>query len=161
MKRDILAKRVDDYALAVHLRRGALGIIEFRAKPIAWDHLLWSILQIDGNEKQPVSFHFTGAFTCDTPALRQEEIESQASNKELAQQMLHLSECCLQMASTWQGHDLLRAIEDKQPQQPYRYHVACVLERICSGNRQAAHDICEAAGSGGWILGTRFLRSIS
>lgn len=91
VKRDILSKRVNDYALAVHPRRGTRGIIEFRAKPFAWDHLLWSILQIDGNQKKPVSFHFSGAFTCDTPALRQEKTRPQASHKELAQQMVHLS----------------------------------------------------------------------
>ncbi|MCQ9147738.1 hypothetical protein [Ochrobactrum sp. BTU2] len=148
VKRDILSKRVNDHALAIHPRRGARGIIEFRAKPIAWDHLLWSILQIKGNEKQPISFHFIGAFTCDTPALLQETVDPQASNTELAQQMVHLSERCLQLVSTWQSYDLLVAIEEEQPQEPYRYHITRVLDQICSGNRQAAHDICEAARAG-------------
>lgn len=156
VKRDILSKRVSNYVLAVHPRRGIREIIEFRAKPIAWDHLLWSILQIDGNEKQPVSFHFSGAFTCDTPALLQEKTGPQASNKELAQQMVHLSECCLRMVSTWQGYDLLRAIEEEQPQQPCRYHVTRVLDRIWSGDRQGAYNICQAARTGGLDVRSSF-----
>lgn len=77
VKRDVLIKRAGDHVLAVHPRRGRQDILEFRAKPIAWDHLLWSILQIEANMKQPTSFHFTGAFICDTPALLQEAAKPQ------------------------------------------------------------------------------------
>ncbi|WP_157757136.1 hypothetical protein [Pannonibacter phragmitetus] len=85
VKRDVLVKRAGDHVLAVHPRRGSQGILEFRAKPIAWDHLLWSILQIEANMKQPSSFHFTGAFICDTPALLQEAVKPQVPPLELAQ----------------------------------------------------------------------------
>lgn len=110
----------------------------------------WSILQIEGNEKKPVSFHFTGAFICDTPAIVQENIEMPVDNEKLAQQMVNLSRRCLQMASTWQGYDLDQAIAKEQPQEPYRYHTTRVLERICSGDRQAARNMCGsiARGSG-------------
>ncbi|MDO5895775.1 hypothetical protein [Agrobacterium sp. Azo12] len=57
-KHDTLVKRLDGSVLAVHPRRGSKGFTEFRAKPVAWDQLLWSILQISGNDKMPASFHF-------------------------------------------------------------------------------------------------------
>ncbi|WP_374635896.1 hypothetical protein, partial [Paracoccus sp. (in: a-proteobacteria)] len=156
VKWDILSKRINEHALAVHPRRGIPRIVEFRAKPCAWDNLLWSILQIEGNEKKPVSFHFTGAFICDTPAIVQENIEMPVDNEKLAQQMVNLSRRCLQMASTWQGYDLDQAIAKEQPQEPYRYHTTRVLERICSGDRQAARDICAAALQGDLDLRHRF-----
>ncbi|WP_122520675.1 hypothetical protein [Pannonibacter phragmitetus] len=148
VKRDVLVKRAGDHVLAVHPRRGRQDILEFRAKPIAWDHLLWSILQIEANMKQPTSFHFTGAFICDTPALLQEAVKPQAPPLELAQQMLQLAERELQMAEAWQRYDLLQAIDNEQPKQPYRYHITRVVERIWSGDRQGAHEICAAAQAG-------------
>ncbi|HEY0212378.1 MAG TPA: hypothetical protein VGC40_02150 [Paenirhodobacter sp.] len=125
-----------------------MGRIEFRAKPAAWDHLLWSILQIEGNELQPVSFHFTGALTCDSPELLQHDLEPSASHEKIAHGMVQLSERIPYMASVWQEYDLARATADERPQEPYRYHMTRVVERICCGDRQTACEICDAALGG-------------
>lgn len=148
VKRDVLSRRMGEYLLAVHPRRGAKGRIEFRAKPAAWDHMLWSILQIQGNERQPVSFHFAGAFICDIPALFQHDLELAASHEKIARDMVQLSERMAQMPEVWQEYDLSRAIIDERPQEPYRYHMTRVVERICYGDRQTAGEICDAALSG-------------
>lgn len=143
--RDILSRRMGEYFLAVHPRRGSKGRIEFRAKPAAWDHVLWSILQIEGNQTQPVSFRFIGAFTCDSPALLQHDLELTASHEEIARDMVQLSGRITHMPEVWQEYDLARAIADERPQEPYRYHMTRVVERICRGDRQTAREICDAA----------------
>lgn len=148
VKRDILSRRIGNYFLAVHPQRGSKGRIEFRAKPAAWDHMLWSILQIEGNETKPVSFRFTGAFTCDSPALLQHDMELAASHEEIARGMVHLSERISDMPEVWQEYDLVSAISHERPQEPYRYHMTRVVERICRGDRQTAREICDAALSG-------------
>lgn len=148
VKRDVLSKRMDDQLLAVHPRRGSIGRIEFRAKPAAWDHMLWSILQIEGNDLQPTSFHFTGAFTCDSPALLQQDLEPSASHEQFAREMVQLAKRIPHMVSLWQEYNLARAIADERPQEPYRYHITRVVERICCGDRQTASEICDAARQG-------------
>jgi hypothetical protein len=148
VKRDILSRRIGEYFLAVHPRRGSKARIEFRAKPAAWDHVLWSILQIEGNETQPVSFRFTGAFTCDSPALLQHDLELTASHEEVACDMVQLSARITHMPEVWQEYDLNRAIADERPQEPYRYHMTRVVERICRGDRKTAREICDAAFCG-------------
>jgi len=148
VKRDILSRRIGDYFLAVHPRRGSKGRIEFRAKPAAWDHMLWSILQIEGNESKPVSFRFTGSFTCDSPALLQQDLELAASHEEIAQGMVQLSKRISYVPEVWQEYDLVSAIANERPQEPYRYHITRVVERICCGDRQTAREICDAALSG-------------
>lgn len=159
VKRDILSRRIGDYFLAVHPRRGSKGRIEFRAKPAAWDHMLWSILQIEGNETKPVSFRFTGAFICDSPALLQHDLEHTASHEEIARDMVQLSERISHMPEVWQGYDLARAIASEKPQEPYRYHMTLVVERICRGDRQMAREICDAALSGKLDLRSTFSSS--
>lgn len=144
-KRDILVKDVDDWALAVHPRRGAAGVIEFRAKPRAWDRLLWSILQIDGNDAMPVSFHFTGAFTLDTPALLQEDVADHRTPAAVAQQIAGLARRGLDASDLWRDHDLDLAIAQEEPQQPWRYHMTRVVRYISAGNRNAAVALCRAA----------------
>lgn len=148
VKWDVLSKRMDDHLLAIHPRRGSIGRIEFRAKPAAWDHMLWSILQIEGNDLQPASFHFTGAFTCDSPALLQQNLEPSASHEKFAREMIQLAERIPDMVSLWQEYDLDRAIADERPQEPYRYHMTRVVERICCNDRQTASQICDAAFHG-------------
>lgn len=144
-KRDVLSRPMGEYVLAVHPRRGSIGRIEFRAKPAAWNHMLWSILQIERNETQPPSFHFTGAFTCDSPALLTHDLEPIASHERIARDMVQLSKRAMHMPDVWQDYDLVRAILDERPQEPYRYHVTRVVERICCGDRQTAREICNAA----------------
>jgi hypothetical protein len=148
VKQDILAKRVDGSVLAVHPRRGEEGIIEFRAKPVAWDELLWSILQIKGNEQKPASFHLIGAFTCDVPALVSEGMVAAGTDATVAAQMVELALTCHQKPSLWNGYVLADTIAAEQPCQPYRYHMTRVVERICSGYRQTAQMICKDAIAG-------------
>lgn len=145
VKWDILSRQMGESVLAVHPRRGSKGRIEFRAKPAAWDNMLWSILQIEGNETKPASFRFTGAFTCDSPALLQQDLEMTASNEEIARDMVHLCERIMHMLEVWQQYDLVRAIANERPQQPYRYHMTRVLERISREDLQTAREICDAA----------------
>ena len=95
-----------------------------------------------------MSFRFTGAFTCDSPALLQHDLELTASHEEIARDMIQLSERIAQMPEVWQGYDLARAIADERPQAPYRYHMTRVVERLCRGDRQTAREICEAAFRG-------------
>jgi hypothetical protein len=148
VKRDVLSRHIGEHVLAVHPRRGSQGVIEFRAKPISWDHLLWSILQIEGNEQKPASFYFTGAFTCDVPALVQETLENLDDHETTAKQMVRLAIQCSQSPSTWQGYDLMQAIAEERPEQPYQYYMTHVVERICSGDRKTAKKVCEDALSG-------------
>ncbi|WP_313617096.1 hypothetical protein [Agrobacterium sp.] len=148
VKRDTLVKRLDGSALAVHPRHGSKGIIEFRAKPVAWDQLLWSILQIRGNEKQPASFHFWGVFTCDTPALAQMAVAETDENSAIAEKMRTLAIRCESESSLWNGYDLDKAIKAETPDEPYRYHMTRVVERICKGDRTTAGIICQQANAG-------------
>lgn len=148
VKHDTLVKRLDGSVLAVHPRRGSKGFIEFRAKPVAWDQLLWSILQISGNEKMPASFHFTGAFTCDTPALMHLTIADTDGHDTVAIKMLELAARCQGQTGLWSGYSLSDAIAAEAPNQPYRYHMTQVIERIAAGDRQSANFICQQASSG-------------
>lgn len=148
VKHDTLVKRLDGSALAVHPRRGSRGNIEFRAKPVAWDQLLWSILQISGNEKVPVSFHFSGAFTCDTPALAQVAVTDTDGSDTVASKMLELAANGQRQTTLWNGYSLNDAIEAETPNQPYRFHMTQVVERICAGDRQSADNICQQANAG-------------
>ncbi|MDO5658474.1 MAG: hypothetical protein Q4G36_09160 [Paracoccus sp. (in: a-proteobacteria)] len=148
VKQDTLSRRIGAYALDIHPRRGSVGCIEFRAKPAEWDYLLWSILHIKGNEKAPVSFHFWGAFTCDTPALIQQDIAADETDERKADQMVRLAAHVAQRADIWEGYDLGRAISNETPQQAYRYHMTRVVERICHNDRETAHEICDAALKG-------------
>ncbi|WP_298938396.1 hypothetical protein [uncultured Ruegeria sp.] len=148
IKQDMLSKQNEGYAFSVHPRRGALGCIEFRAKPIVWDTTLWSILQIEGNEAKPVSFRFSGAFTCDCPALIQEAVDDLKTNPETAEKMVELSSRALEKRNIWQGYDLSKAAEREQPQQLYRYHITHVVDQICRGDHQSAQQICTAALNG-------------
>ncbi|MEB2846909.1 hypothetical protein [Endobacterium cereale] len=141
-RRDLLTRRVDNSVLAIHPRRGAPDIFEFRAKPLAWDDLLWSTLQIDGNEKLPASFRFTGAFTCDTPALDHMDFVRTSSPEALASQMLSFARNCHGKPALWKDYDLNDVIAAEPRHEPYRYHQTCVLDRICAGDRQAAQMIC-------------------
>ncbi len=148
VKRDLLVKRVNLSVLAVSPRRGAPDMLEFRAKPIAWDDLLWSILQIDGNEKLPTSFRFIGAFTCDTPALDHMDFVRTSSPEALASQMLSLAENGSRRPDLWDGYNLDDAISAEPRHQPYRYHQTRVLDRLCAGDWQAAQTICSDALDG-------------
>lgn len=147
-KRDMLSRRFGAYVLAIHPRRGSVGRIEFRAKPAAWDQMLWSILQIDGNEKAPVSFHFTGAFICDTPALIQQDMAAPETYQRTADEMVRLAAHVAQRTDIWQGYDLAHAIADERPPEAWRYHMTRVIERICCDDRKTAHEICDAALNG-------------
>lgn len=156
VKRDVLSRQIGKYALAVHPRRGSVECIEFRAKPIVWDQTLWSILQIEGNEKQPVSFHFLGAFTCDCPALIQETLVRSETPEETAEKMTLLASRALAKGEIWQNFNLLHAAGCEQPQAAYRYHMTHVIERIESGDRRSAQLVCELALSGELDLRSTF-----
>lgn len=148
VKRDLLVKRVNLTVLAVSPRRGAPDVFEFRAKPIAWDDLLWSILQIDGNEKLPASSRFTGTFTCDTPALDHMDFVRTSSPEALASQMLAFAQSCSHRSDLWDGYNLDDAISAEPRHEPYRYHQTRVLDRISAGDREAARTICHDALTG-------------
>jgi hypothetical protein len=140
--------QLDGYVAAVHPRRGPPKVIELHAKPIAWDHLLWSILQISGNEQLPKSFHFIGAFTCDTPALATEEVDHLSPPSEMAGQLIDFAKRYSDKPVIWAGYDLAKAIKDAMPQEAYRFHMTQVVERIHSGDRVSAAVICEEAEAG-------------
>lgn len=142
VKRDILIRAMADHVLAVHPRRGTTGVLEFRAKPIAWDNLLWSIMQIEGNETLPPSFRFVGSFICDVPALIQQDMAPAAEPQAIADQMMTLAAHAISDEKLWTNFDLEEAISNERPSQPYRYHMTRVLERITAGDHRTARDIC-------------------
>lgn len=148
VKRDILTLQLDGHVAAVHPRRGPPKVVELHAKPMVWDHLLWSILQISGNEQLPKSFHFIGAFTCDTPALATEEIDHLSSPSAMAEQLIAFAKRYREKPAIWAGYDLAKAIKDATPQEAYRFHMTRVVERIDAGDRASAAAICEEAEAG-------------
>jgi|GEM_PF-1542229 len=68
-------------------------ILRFFAKPVAWDHMLWDILQIEGNQKKPVTFHYWGTFTCKTPAICELCVDEEGlSTDDLAQAIISFAD---------------------------------------------------------------------
>lgn len=149
VKRDMLSRADGDINLAVHPVRGEGDRqIGFYAKPEAWDRVLWGILQIRGNAAMPVSFRFTGSFTCAVPPLVIETTDPLATPTEKAAQILALARRCHANLSLWTSPDLASAIAAETPSRAYAYHMTRVVERICAGDRHSAREICKAAMAG-------------
>lgn len=157
VKRDILVRAEGGITLAVHPIRGEAGRrIGFFAKPEIWDRTLWSILQIRGNEGLPVSFRYTGTFTCEAPPLRVEAVDQPPAAAAQAAQMLALARQCHAERALWDGYDLDAAIAGETPPRAYAYHITRVIARICVGDRDGARAICTAAMAGTLDVRRRF-----
>jgi hypothetical protein len=66
----------------------------------------------------------------------------------VAIKMLELAARCQGQTGLWSGYSLNDAIAAEAPNQPYRYHMTQVIERIAAGDRQSANFICQQASSG-------------
>lgn len=49
--------------------------IESMAKPMAIDPMLWDVMELRENNKQPLSFRYWGAFICGNPVLKSKTID--------------------------------------------------------------------------------------
>lgn len=148
VKKDTLAHKVNNWVLFTRPSRLNTDSIEFHAKPIIWDQLLWSILQIEGNNTKPASFHYWGAFVCPTPALVQCKINNNSNIENCAKQFVEFAIHSQAEDSLWKNYDLNSAIENETPNITYRYHMTRVIERIVANDRPAAVQICKDAKAG-------------
>ncbi len=114
-KQDTLVCHVGAHVLGVHPSRLVTGAVAFHAKPVAWDHLMWSILQINGNEALPITFHYTGAFVCATPALDRQTLRREPLEPEDAARMIAFGDRCRANRPLWQDHDLEAVIASQDP----------------------------------------------
>ena len=69
-------------------------LFRFFAKPVAWDYILWDILQIEGNDKQPVTFHYWGWFTCKMPPICElsADLEMLSTDDDLAKALIDFAQ---------------------------------------------------------------------
>lgn len=90
-KQGVISRRWEDWAFSAEIYSGRQ--FRFFAKPVAWDYLLWDILQIEGNKKKPATFHYWGAFTCNTPPVCERAIKlGQLSTDDLAQTLIDFAD---------------------------------------------------------------------
>lgn len=75
----VVFRQSDEWFIAGHWRNvgadPAAGLrVEIMAKPMAIDPMLWDVMELQENNKQPLSFRYWGAFICGTPVLKHEII---------------------------------------------------------------------------------------
>jgi hypothetical protein len=96
----VLFREVEGWFIEVHAVpwiAEAKTPAELHCKPMGLDPLFWSIVGLDENINQPLSFRAFGAFTCRTPAIRQIDIpEGGESAEHVAEELLRWADEQLQ-----------------------------------------------------------------
>jgi len=90
-KQGVISGSSDGWVFSADLQHERL--FRFFAKPVAWDYMLWDILQIPENKKKPITFHYWGAFTCKTPAIHELVVNAEHfSADDLAQAFIYFAD---------------------------------------------------------------------
>lgn len=84
----VVFRQQDEWFIAGHWRNISADPadghrIEIMAKPMAIDPMLWEIMDLQENNKQPLSFRYWGAFICGTPVLKCEILNETAPAKSM------------------------------------------------------------------------------
>lgn len=147
-KGGVLVCRQGDWVLSVNIAMigwiARPGEFEFRAKPIYWDTLLWSILQILENEKQPITFHYWGTFTCQTPPLAEKFPFFCRTDEAKASALLKFAEKHRVSDRLWKdiSFDEMLKISPDRRRRPYINQTTAIVALIASGDVDAAKRRC-------------------
>ena len=148
-KQGVIVSVENDWILSVNRM---CDTFEFRARLITWNTLLWEILQIEGNEEQPISFHYWGAFTCSVPAIAVEHWDNTLSAETLAFKMVEFGEKHYLQDGLWRDISFDEMLE-KSPVEgyPHQYLTTKIISLISSGKTDLAKQFCKKAISGEFV----------
>ena len=88
-------RQIDDWFIAGHWRNVSAnpddGLrIEIMAKPMVIDAMLWDVMELHDNNRQPLSFRYWGAFICGNPVLKSRVIDEFDPEKAVAAMLVTL-----------------------------------------------------------------------
>lgn len=147
-KQGVISSRSDGWSFSAEVYSGRL--FRFFAKPVAWDYLLWDVLQIEGNQKKPATFHYWGAFTCNTPPICERDAEvGQLSTDDLAQTLIDFAD------QSKNDHDWVKGMSFEQMRDlatsealRQDYTMTRVISLLSDQQYDAAKALCRQAISG-------------
>jgi len=102
--------------------------IELHCKPMTIDPVFWDVVQAEDNAELPLSFRYTGAWTCQTPSLVEYDIDERSRDVDLlAADALVWLDAQVGQFKSWSTEHFLRELQRHPKATSYRATIITTL----------------------------------
>lgn len=118
--------------------------IELHCKPMSLDPLFWEIVKAESNASMPLSFRYSGAWTCSTPPLVEYQLnENSGDAATIADEAVSWASAELVQFSSWSVDHFLSVLQQHPRANSFAATVVTTL--LMSGDYHAAETLCREA----------------